>query len=74
MNYAVVMATTNKLDAVEPSLRTPGRFDKEIEITVPNRLERKQVSYNNYNHCIFSKLLLFIGIRILSKDCSTQLN
>ena len=43
MNYAVIMATTNKLDAVEPSLRTPGRFDKEIEITVPDPLERKQV-------------------------------
>ena len=43
MTYAVIIATTNKLDAVEPSLRTPGRFDKEIEITVPDPLERKQV-------------------------------
>lgn len=47
MNYVVVIATTNKLDAVETSLRTPGRFDKEIEITVPNSLERKQVSYSS---------------------------
>ena len=46
MNYAIVLATTNKLDAVEPSLRTPGRFDKEIEITVPNPLERRQVCYS----------------------------
>jgi len=48
MNYAVVIASTNKLDAVEPSLRRPGRFDMEIEIAVPNRLERKQVSHNNH--------------------------
>lgn len=49
MNYSVVIATTNKVDAVEPSLRTPGRFDKEIEITLPNPSERKQVSYRDYN-------------------------
>lgn len=48
MNYAVVIATTNRLDAVESSLRTPGRFDKEVEVAVPNPLERKQVSYNNH--------------------------
>ena len=48
MNYAVVIATTNRLDAVESSLRTPGRFDKEVEIAVPTPLERKQVSYNNH--------------------------
>ena len=47
MKYVVVIATTNNLDAVEPSLRAPGRFEMEIEITVPNRLERKQVSQND---------------------------
>ena len=56
MNYAVVIATTNKLDAVEPSLRTPGKFDKEVEITVPNHVERKQVSHNDYNQWFFISL------------------
>merc|ERR1719361_3262900 len=30
----VVVATTNRLDNVEPSLRRPGRFDMELEIGV----------------------------------------
>ena len=68
MNCAVVIATTNRLDAVEPSLRTPGRFDMEIEVLVPNRLERKQVSQNN--HQIFFRICCGVGIRILSKECS----
>ncbi|XP_065912262.1 ATPase family gene 2 protein homolog A-like isoform X2 [Dysidea avara] len=39
----IVIATTSRLDVVEPSLRRPGRFDKEVEVTVPNPLERKQI-------------------------------
>ena len=39
----VVMATTCALDQVEPSLRRPGRFDKEIEVSVPTVVERVKV-------------------------------
>lgn len=31
----VVMGATNRLASVDPSLRRPGRFDREIEIGVP---------------------------------------
>lgn len=41
--HVVVIATTSQIDAVEPSLRRPGRFDKEIEIPVPTALERREV-------------------------------
>ena len=41
--HVVVIATTNQLEGVEPSLRRPGRFDREIEIPVPNAQERKEV-------------------------------
>ncbi len=39
----IVLATTNRIDAVDPALRRPGRFDKEIEIGVPNREARKEI-------------------------------
>ncbi|MCU4751968.1 CDC48 family AAA ATPase [Halobacteria archaeon AArc-curdl1] len=38
-----VIATTNRVDAVDPALRRPGRFDREIEISVPDRDGREEI-------------------------------
>ena len=39
----VVIGATNRPDALDPALRRPGRFDREIEIGVPNRMSRFEV-------------------------------
>lgn len=36
----VVLAATNRVEALDESLRRPGRLDKEIEVTVPNAKDR----------------------------------
>ena len=38
-----VIAATNRVDAVDPALRRPGRFDREIEIGVPDRSGRLEI-------------------------------
>ncbi len=38
-----VIGTTNRVDAVDPALRRPGRFDREIEIGVPDREGRAEI-------------------------------
>jgi transitional endoplasmic reticulum ATPase len=39
----IVLGATNRPDSVDPALRRPGRFDREIEITVPNEDERFEI-------------------------------
>ncbi len=39
----VVIAATNRPDSIDPALRRPGRFDREIEIGIPDEEGRMEV-------------------------------
>ncbi len=39
----IVIGATNRPEALDPALRRPGRFDREIEIGVPDREGRKEI-------------------------------
>jgi len=39
----IVLGATNRPDSVDPALRRPGRFDREMEISVPNADGRLEV-------------------------------
>ncbi len=39
----IVIAATNMPDFIDPALRRPGRFDREIEIGIPDKNGRKEI-------------------------------
>ncbi len=39
----IVIGATNRIEAVDPALRRPGRFDREIEIGIPSKNDRKEI-------------------------------
>lgn len=39
----IVIAATNRPDSIDPALRRPGRFDREIEFAVPDRKGRESI-------------------------------
>ena len=39
----IVMAATNRVNSIDEALRRPGRFDREIEFTVPDKKAREQI-------------------------------
>ncbi len=41
--HVIVLAATNLPNALDPALRRPGRFDREICISIPDRQGRKEI-------------------------------
>ncbi|KAJ6508915.1 AAA family ATPase [Mycena sanguinolenta] len=62
----VVIGTTNRPNAIDPALRRPGRFDREIEIGIPDadaRFSILQVLLSQTPHAISETDLLAIASR-----------
>jgi SpoVK/Ycf46/Vps4 family AAA+-type ATPase len=39
----VVIGATNRIDSIDPALRRPGRFDRELIFTLPSKSARKEI-------------------------------
>ena len=46
----IVIAATNRPNAIDPALRRPGRFDREIEINVPSKRGRFEILQIHTRH------------------------
>ncbi|KAF8333554.1 P-loop containing nucleoside triphosphate hydrolase protein [Cantharellus anzutake] len=42
-SYVIVVATTNRPNAIDPALRRPGRLDREIEVGIPDAKARHSI-------------------------------
>lgn len=38
-----VVGATNRIDAIDPALRRPGRFDRELAFSLPSREARRSI-------------------------------
>ena len=41
--YIIVIGATNRPDVLDPALLRPGRFDRQVTVTAPDRKEREQI-------------------------------
>ncbi|ESO99957.1 hypothetical protein LOTGIDRAFT_230884 [Lottia gigantea] len=64
-SYVIVIGITSKLDSIDTSLRRPGRFDREIEIGVPNAIDRLD---------IIKKMLCNVPHSLLAEDITNLAN
>ncbi|MDP1695460.1 MAG: CDC48 family AAA ATPase [archaeon] len=39
----IVIGATNRINSIDPALRRPGRFDREVEISVPDKVARLNI-------------------------------
>lgn len=51
----IVIAATNRVNSIDPALRRPGRFDREIEIGVPTKKGRIEVLEIHTRHMPLDK-------------------
>jgi len=51
----IVLAATNRVNSIDPALRRPGRFDREIEINVPSKKGRLSILKIHTRGMPFSK-------------------
>lgn len=43
IGQVIVIGATNRIDAIDPALRRPGRFDREFLFTLPSKVARREI-------------------------------
>ena len=65
----VVIGATNRVNAIDPALRRPGRFDREIELGFPDREGRLEIlNIHTRKHALTKSLCMMQNITITSAD------
>ncbi|MFT4313306.1 MAG: CDC48 family AAA ATPase [Candidatus Woesearchaeota archaeon] len=68
----VVIAATNLPNVIDPALRRPGRFDRELEINPPKKEGRLNILKIHTRGMPIDTSLESIGLQVSKKDIATQ--
>jgi SpoVK/Ycf46/Vps4 family AAA+-type ATPase len=70
----VVIGATNRIDSVDPALRRPGRFDRELLFTLPGKDARKailRIQTKNWNPPLASDLVDELAEKVVVRSSSS---
>ncbi|CAI0374837.1 unnamed protein product [Linum tenue] len=70
--HVVVVASTNRVDAVDPALRRSGRFDSEVEVMAPTEEERLEILKHVIHYFSCSDIQHYTKKLVLDKDVDLQ--
>jgi len=74
----IVIGATNRPNSIDPALRRPGRFDREIVIGVPNKNGRKEIlQVHTRGMPIFPELeptLIIQNLSVRNKEIATKID
>jgi cell division protease FtsH len=51
----IIIAATNRPDVLDPALLRPGRFDRQVQVNLPDQIARKEILEVHARNKIFSK-------------------
>ena len=60
----IVIGATNRPDVLDPALLRPGRFDRQVTVTAPDREERKKILEV---HCLNKRIAENVDLDIIAK-------
>lgn len=61
-----MIGATNRIDAIDPALRRPGRFDRELQFHLPNLVDRKEILHIhtcNWDPQVSKELIMDLAIK-----------
>lgn len=61
MPGVIVIGATNRIDAIDPALRRPGRFDRELYFPLPTTIARREILQVHTNCWRYKPTTTFLG-------------
>ena len=66
----IVVGATNRADILDSALKRPGRFDRIVKVSLPDRIGREEIFKVHFMHKIIDKQFNFTNLALLTSGFS----